>query len=207
MKKKQGSTNAPFSPKQLSASLTLVERASQPFAGAPRLTPLERKHATKLPRGAHSIVPTIAALAQKHGLVAPGHATDAMLASLDEARAIEPLLGAVTVLQESLRDQQLIRNGNVWTIATATYAMLAAGANASVDIARELAPVKEWFAHRSRSSKKASADKKATKKAKTAPPIALAEPSAEPASTASAAGQPKGSGVVVNGGSAAHALS
>lgn len=207
MKSKHGITKAPLSPKRISASLTLVEKASQLFAGAPRLTATERKHKVKFRRGAHEIVPTIASLATKHGLVAPGHSIDAMNASIEQAQAIEPLLGAAAVLYETLRDQSLIHNADAWKTATATYAMLLAGANANVDIARELEPVKEWFAHRSPLSKKASAENAAAKKAKSKQATAPAPSSTDPATIVVVEPAPKANGALVNGVGAAHALS
>ncbi len=207
MKSKHGITTAPFSPKSIEASLALVEKASQPFAGATRLTAADRKHKVKFRRGAHSIIPMIAALATKHGLVAPGHSMDAMVASIESAQALEPLLGAVTVLYETLRDQYLIHQADAWQTATATYAMLNAGANADVDIAREVEPVQEWFRHRSSLSKKASAEKAALKAKRESTVPAPAQASTTATATIVAAPEPKANGALVNGVGAAHAPS
>lgn len=190
MKKNAQKTKASISPKQIAASHKLVTKASQPFERAPRLTATERKHLARLKRGAHQIIPLIASIARKHGVVPPDSSFDEMFSSLEYAQALEPLLGAVTVMQQTLKDQYLAHNASAWKTATVAYGMLSKAGEAKQSILDELAPVQEWFRHRSALSLEASAAK-GTRKPKRA----------KPAKVASA---PQGTGASV-GSNAAHA--
>ncbi len=204
MAKNQRNAKAPISPKQIEASITLVEKASQPFVGGPVFTKTDRLHHLKMKRGAHQIIPMIASLASKYGVVVPDLSPDEMRSSLQQAQAIESLLGTVAVLHQTLKDTYLSHNADAWKAATVTYAMLTSASRAKESLAQELVPVKEWFRYRSPKSKEASA---ATVKGKRAAKPASVSTVNDVTKVAPIPVEPKADVALANGMTAAHAVS
>ncbi len=204
MGKPKRNAKAPISPRQIETSITLVEKASQPFDGGPVLTKADRIRYVKMKRGAHQVIPLIASLASKYGVVVPDLSPDAMHASLQQAQVLEPLLGAVAVLHQTLKDQYLSFNADAWTAATVTYAMLTSASRAKANLATELVPVKEWFRYRSPNSKKASASNEKSKRAAKPQPVSTVN---DATNVAPVAVEPKADVALANGMTAAHAVS
>jgi hypothetical protein len=188
--KKKKKYEAPVSPKAIDASLKLVEKAAEAFTNVTRLTALDRRRAAKLKRGAHQVIPTIAHLARKFAVEAPGLSIDEMVSEIEMAQGLEPLLGAIGDLHATLRDEYLRSQSASWKTATVTYAMLRKASEANQSVATELEPVQKWFRHRARGASNA------------ATPTTVVPPTpadAKPASTSNGAAN------VVTDGAAPHA--
>ena len=151
------STKATVSSKQIASALTAFEKVTAPFAGVPALTPTDRKRMVKIRRGAHQVIPTIAILAQKFAIEAPGLQVDDMLSNLQQATDLEPLLNAVAAFHQTLKDAHLAASGAAWKTAMVTYVMLRSAGEANRRVGDELVPVQQWFRHRVSSSNAASA--------------------------------------------------
>lgn len=150
MSKKQsskGSSNqsSAFSVKVVESSTAFVEKAAAPFQGVERLSSLDKQRLLKLKRGARDVVPTLVTLASKYGVNLPGISLDGMTLKIESARNLEPLVTAVGVLYDTIRDSQLADEGDAWKSAIAIYAVLSATAKANKTLAGELEPVKSWF--------------------------------------------------------------
>ena len=154
---------SPIGPKAIDASMALVEKAAHPFASVVRMSALDRKRAAKLKRGAHQVIPTIAHLATKFAVELPGSPISVMLTEIAHAQALEPLLGAVAALHETLRDEYLRSQSNAWKTASRTYGMLRVAGEVNAAVRTELEPVQTWFRHRA--AKKSSSSSRSKKAA------------------------------------------
>ena len=150
---------SPIGPKAIDTSIALVEKAAHPFASVVRMSALDRKRAAKLKRGAQQVIPTIAHLATKFAVELPGSPISVMLTEIAHAQALEPLLGAVAALHETLRDEYLRSQSNAWKTASRTYGMLRVAGEVNAAVRTELEPVQTWFRHRA--AKKSSSSKNA----------------------------------------------
>jgi hypothetical protein len=170
-----------------SAIQKLVEEAQASLGSVGRLTPIERKRALKLKRGAHQVLPLIASIARKYSVQAPGASVDDMESNIAYAQSLEPVLGAVGVLQGTLSDAHLSAQSSAWMTGTVSYSMLKKASKANVSIANELAPVTEWFRQNHVSKKKTDA-----KKAETAKATAAAEATEAQVTPATSDAKPNG---------------
>jgi hypothetical protein len=164
-----------------SAIQKLVEEAQASLGTVGRLTPTERKRALKLKRGAHQVLPLIASIARKYSVQAPGASVDDMESNIAHAQSLEPILGAVGVLQGTLSDAHLSAQSSAWMTGTVSYSMLKKASKANVAIANELAPVTEWFRQNHASKKKAGGKKASATTATT--PAQAAEAQVTPAAS------------------------
>jgi hypothetical protein len=177
---KQKNSHSQSSTLDTSAIQKLVEEAQASVEGVPRMTPMERKRAVKLRRGGHQVLPLIAKLASKYSVQAPGTSVDDITSNITLAQSLEPLLGAVGVLQGALSDAHLSAQSSAWKTGTVAYAMMKKASKANVSLANELAPVTEWF------RTKAKGDKSKAKKTDTTaetPPAEAAEAQVTPAAS------------------------
>lgn len=134
-----------INPKDVAQSTTFVEKAEAPFSNTPRLTADERKRLPKARRGASEVIPTIAQVATKYGIVPPGVSLDEMLSNVEEARTLEPLLRAAGTLYETVRDSYLRAQSSAWKSATLTYVMLATAGRTNQAVLDDLAVAVRFF--------------------------------------------------------------
>jgi hypothetical protein len=178
---KKTSHPQPSSTLDVSAIEKLVEEAQGHFSGVVRMTPTEKKHTAKLKRGAHQVLPVIAKLATKYAVQVPGAATDDIMSNLTYAQSLEPLIGSVGVLYETLRDAHSSSQSSSWKTGATAYGMMKKAAKANVSLSNELAPVTEWFRQRAKGDKPVAAQAAATPEAPTASPaVAQPAPAAKP---------------------------
>jgi hypothetical protein len=180
---KQKNSHSQSSTLDTSAVQKLVEEAQASVEGVTRMTPIERKRAVKLRRGAHQVLPLIAKLASKYSVQAPGTSVDDIASNIAYAQSLEPLLGAVGVLQGTLSDAHLSAQSSAWKTGTVSYGMLKRASKANVNLASELAPVTEWFRTKAKGEPKAKRSKKTDTTAET-PPAEAAEAQATPVAPA-----------------------
>ncbi|HEY2518277.1 MAG TPA: hypothetical protein VGI39_45725, partial [Polyangiaceae bacterium] len=83
--------------------------------------------------------------ATKYAVQVPGASMDDMTSNLDYAQSLEPLLGTVAVLHETLRDAHLSAQSSAWKTGVTSYGMMKKAAKANVSLSNELTPVAEWF--------------------------------------------------------------
>jgi hypothetical protein len=153
---KSKATRQAISHAQIAASLKLVEKAAVPFAGVVTLNALQRQRVLKLKRGAHAVIPQIAAIAKHFGVEAPMMPIDEMLSKIDYADALGALHAAVGVLYTQLGDEILRSQGEAWKTATVTYGMLRKAGDGQAIVREQLAKVEEWFRQSTGRTPKAS---------------------------------------------------
>ncbi|HEY2514618.1 MAG TPA: hypothetical protein VGI39_27325 [Polyangiaceae bacterium] len=161
----------------VSAIQKLVEEAQSHFSAVVRMTTTDKKHAAKLRRGAHQVLPLIAKLATKYAVQVPGASTDDMTSNLDYAQSLEPLLGTVAVLHETLRDAHLNAQSSAWKTGVTSYGMMKKAAKANVSLSNELTPVAEWFRQRAKGQQPNATPAAPTGKAAGAQNAAAVKPS------------------------------
>ena len=147
-------------------------------------------------RGAHQVIPTIAHLATKFAVELPGSPISVMLSEIARAQALEPLLGAVAALHETLRDEYLRSQSNAWKTASRTYGMLRVAGEVNAAVRTELEPVQTWFRHR-------AAKKSSGKKSAAAPVVGATIVPATPPAPADTKPVSKSNGIVNGIGGAA----
>ncbi len=145
MAKQKKTGTFPISSTQISATMSLVEKASQQLAGAPTFDTRDRRRALKLKNGAQLVVPTIAALVAKYELRSPHIRMDDASSAVAYAASLRALVGPVTVLLTRIKDEILRSEGGAWKNATVSYGMLQKIATGVPDLAIELAAVEQWF--------------------------------------------------------------
>ena len=128
----------PITGKEVEAILALIAKAQAPF-GDRTFTARDRQGHVKLRRGAQQVVPTLAVLAQKHGLEMPSMPLSEMSSKIEHAQLLREVLGAVSVFQRLIEDEILASESESWGTATATYAMLRRAAKSRPEISIELA--------------------------------------------------------------------
>lgn len=143
-KNKKPASNA-IGPKQIAASLKLVQKAAEPFADIKTLNAKDRQRALKLKRGAKNVIGQIATIAQHFGVEAPLMPIDEMLSKMAYADELTALHTAVGTLYAQLGDEILRSQSDAWKTATVTYGMLRKAANGQAIVREQLASVEEWF--------------------------------------------------------------
>jgi hypothetical protein len=135
----------PVTPEQIAAALDLVERALATFSYVEPLTPKQRKQRLKIRRGAHQVIPQITDVARTFAIALPSSSSDDLDAALAHARALEPLIAAVSVLHATLADDYLTTQGTVWQRSMALYCMLRSAARTHANLAVSLTTITAWF--------------------------------------------------------------
>lgn len=158
---------ATVSAKQIAACLAQLKKVVKPFAEVPPLSADDRKRLAKLKRGAHQVVPTIADLARKFAIEAPGMSVDDMMSNLQHAQRVEPLLNFIAAFHQTLKDEYLASSGAAWKTATVTYRMLSNAGDGNRRVADELEQVTKWFRHKGRRKKAAAENGQPSKAGKT----------------------------------------
>lgn len=153
---KEKKYQAPVSPKQIDASAKLVEKAASTFTYVTRMTALEKQRAAKARRWAHQVIPTLAQIARKFAIEAPGNPIDDMLSRVEHAQSLESLLGAVAQFHATLKDEYFGVQTEAWKSATVTYGMLRKAAEGDKRVSDEIEPVQKWFRQGARAKKSAT---------------------------------------------------
>jgi hypothetical protein len=142
MKKRNSKT---ASSSQFEESIKLLEQAKTAVGTVPRLTPLDRKRSAKIRRGGQQVVPTIAAVATKYGIVTTLTNGPALTAQLARVQSLDALLGASVDSHAKISDAHFSATGDMWKSARALYVVLKTVAKADPSVAPELKSVEEWF--------------------------------------------------------------
>ncbi len=137
--------NFPITQAQIAAAMSFVAKASQQLVNATPLNMEERKRVVKLWSGSQTVVPTIAALLSKYELQSRHVSMDDSSSLFAYAVSLRALLGPVTLLQQSLKDEILRSEGLAWKRTTVSYGMLQKVAAGVPALAIELAGVEKWF--------------------------------------------------------------
>jgi hypothetical protein len=174
-KPKKASTSS--SPVQ--ESIQLLGQAKSALGTVQRLTPAERKRSAKVRRGGHQVVPTIAGLATKYGIVTPTTSGAVLTTQLAQVQELDMLLSASVDTHSLVSDAHLGASNGMWTSARTLYAMLKPVALTDPSLAAELKSVEEWFRQR-----KSSATGTSTT---STTPVTAASPAAAAAATANPA--------------------
>jgi hypothetical protein len=166
----------PITGKEVASMVDFIAKAQAVLGDAVVLSTKARQGQAKLRRGAQQVIPTLAALALKHGFEMQSMPISAMSAKLEHAQLLREVLGAVTVLQKKLEDAILVSEGESWQTATVTYSTLRRAAKSRPEIGVEIAAVEHWFrsAYRGAKSTAPSAPTPTEAPASTTPAVAPA---------------------------------
>ncbi len=133
---------------QVEEATRLFERAWSTIGLVPRLTPQERRRSKKTPRRAYRLVPVLAAMTTKYGLVTSQMNGDALLASLARLETLDSLLLAADEAVAKAYDAHTLASCELWSAFRMLYSMLTALGAANPELASDLTPIVEWFANR-----------------------------------------------------------
>jgi hypothetical protein len=178
MSKKKTPTSTDVGTNVLDELTSLVEKVTALVGNPPALTAADMKRATKLRKGGETVIPTVAALSNQFGLTISSHPADTMVAKLKKAQSLIPLHKKLVTATKQVGDSIFQAQSESWASAAVHYATLSRIAKSDGDVAKTLAPVKQFFAHRApavveaedakRGGKKGSKAAKAAKEAKAA---------------------------------------
>jgi hypothetical protein len=176
----------------LDEATKLVGQVTKIIGTAPALSVKDRKRSPKLRKGGETVIPTVAALSDRFGLTVADHPTTTMVQSAKKAQSLIPLYKQLVLATKQVADQMFSANSESWGSATVHYTMLKRLAKTNGDLETALAPVEQFFAHRSpaviadeKVKKDARKAAKAAKSAAKATPAVATTPSAPaPASPA-----------------------
>ena len=177
---------------QLDEAASLVKQLVALVGPVPALTTKDRARSAKLRKGGETVIPTVAALSDRFGLTVADHPTTTMVQSAKKAQSLIPLYKQLVLATKQVADQMFSANSESWGSATVHYTMLKRLAKTNGDLETALAPVEQFFAHRSpaviadeKVKKDARKAAKAAKSAAKATPAVATTPSAPaPASPA-----------------------
>jgi hypothetical protein len=162
---------APKSADTLSSILaevrSLVRKLSALVGDTPPLSGKDRMRKTKFAKGAETIIPTIAALADQAGLTLSEFSKDRMLAQLKFAEDLIPLQKQLLVALKKIDDTIFLEHSESWKSATIYYSSLRRLAKGDGDVAEGLAPVMRFFAKHGRRGAAAGKSKGSKKKKET----------------------------------------
>nr|HEX4316270.1 hypothetical protein [Kofleriaceae bacterium] len=128
-----------------------------------KLSPEQRRAALKMRQGGEYIVRLVARLVEKYGITLPDISIEDMVKDLELAESLEPLQAAADIYAASLGDTILQARSECWQAATTFYTTLSRIADANLEVAAELQPAIEFFAHGPRVAKPAPAPSPAPK--------------------------------------------
>jgi hypothetical protein len=199
MSKKNTPTSKDVGANVLDELNTLVEKVTAWIGNPPALTGTEIRRSTKLRKGGETVIPTVAALANQFGLTSKAHPTDAMVAKMKMAQSLIPLHRKLVAATKQVGDTMFLANSESWASAAVHYATLSKMARSDGDVAKTLAPVTEFFAHRSPAVVQAEDAKrggrKGSKAAKAAPaPVAATDAPGNGSPVAAAVAAPSNGG-------------
>jgi hypothetical protein len=129
-------------------SIKLLAQAKTAIGTVQRFTPADRRRAAKNRRGGQQVVPTIAALAIKYGIVTPSTNGTALTTQLARVQELDPLVTASVDAHSLISDAHLGASTAMWTSARTLYAMLKPVALTEPGLAAELKSVEAWFRRR-----------------------------------------------------------
>ncbi len=134
----------------LDQAQALVKQVAALVGPAPALTAMQRKRSLKLRKGGETVIPTVAALSEQFGLSVAAYPTATMAAKANQAVNLIPLHKLLVATTKQVSDQMFSANSESWEGATAHYALLRRLSRTNGDLATALAPVKKFFATRSK---------------------------------------------------------
>ena len=135
--------------KHVEESIKLLDKvATLVTVSESALTPLERKHSTKLKLGGETVVPVLAALADRFEVSIGGFPVSTMTEKMQLVQTLLPLLERAELLQTQLHDAVLHANAQAWDTATVLYSTLRRISRKDANVKATLAPVEEFFARR-----------------------------------------------------------
>jgi hypothetical protein len=146
-------------------ALAALEATEAGLPADPTLTPSEKRHATKLRKGGEPIVTLIGGLARQYQLESPVLQTDPMLADLEQANILAPLMQKLLAFAKHVSDLTFSAQSSAWLMALQLYAVLQRRAQVDGSLAANLAPATEFLAYRHKSTKPAGTPNKKQRRA------------------------------------------
>jgi hypothetical protein len=180
-------------------AVTMFDSLEQALGADPALTPVQKRHSSKMRKGGQPIVLQIGNLVQQHGLESPALPVSAMVEEVDKVEALQPLADRLAAFLKHVNDLIFTADSAAWTDALQLYALLQRRATTDTELAASLAPITQFFAYRHPSTKQPGsptkrqrqATAKALKTLKQTAPDKLARPAAaSPATPAAPAAGP-----------------
>jgi hypothetical protein len=144
--KETKTTNSATEPK--AAVKSLLDSITTIAGPAPELTAKDRKRTSKLRKGIEKVIPTLMALSDRIGLSVPAYPTATIQANLDKVKTLSPVHEGVASAEKHLSDAIFQAQAEIWEGATVHYSMLKRLAKTNGDVAKALAPVTQFFAHK-----------------------------------------------------------
>jgi hypothetical protein len=169
MKKKTSTKKSGVSTDPLENAQSLLEQVTGIIGTPPSLTVKDRQRSTKLRKGGETVIPTVATLSDQFGLTLASHPTKTMVAKAKQAQDLIPLHKQLVTATKHVADQMFSANSESWAAATVHYTMLRRLAKTDGDLATALAPVEQFFAHRSAAVVKEEEAKRGHRKGAKAP--------------------------------------
>lgn len=143
--------------KQVAECIKLLGKVRSTFGeNSPSLSTAQRLRLPKPRPNAATVVQTVAALVEEHGLVLPKHSASGMKANLETVQTLAPLHASAVLVLKMIEDALFVANGGMWASATAYYTVLRRVEGADPNLAKQLEPVAQSFAKRSTKAKKPS---------------------------------------------------
>jgi hypothetical protein len=114
----------------------------------PAITPKEKRHASKPRKGAEKIIRQLAPIAKHHNADSAAVSSDAMMARLGEAAALQPLQLRLADSLKRVDDEVFIARGEAWEMGLQLYATLKRRAKSDGEVATAIEEVRKSFAYR-----------------------------------------------------------
>lgn len=161
-----------------------LDKAEAQLGESKPLTGTEKRRAAKFRKGGEHVIQTVGALGKQYALDSESLRSDSMLGKLDESELLLQLLTRFEQLHKRVGDDIFRARGTAWQQAREFYALLQTRAKADGEVAKNLAPIAQYFAYRNPEKKRAAKRQRkevasADKTLERVEPTALA-PSAEP---------------------------
>jgi hypothetical protein len=192
----------------LQACATLLDEFDATFPSTEPLTAKDKKRTAKARKGSERYIPQLVALAQQHGVSLAAVPLDGISSASTEAAQLVPLQKQMQRLNTRLSTRVFAMQSNAWSGATKLYAVLKRLSKDDGELATGLAPVEQYFNHRSAAAKakrpktqkgkEALAEQKA-EAVETTPAVNAAPVSDSPPPTAAASPAPVSTVAPVNG--------
>jgi hypothetical protein len=163
----------------LQACATLLDEFDATFPATDPLTAKDKKRTAKARKGSERYIPQLVALAKQHGVSLAAVPLEGISSASTEAAQLVPLQKQMQRLNTRLSTRMFAMQSESWGGATKLYAVLKRLSKDDGELATGLAPVEQYFNHRSAATK---ANHPKTKKGKEA----LAEQKAEAAAATEA---------------------
>jgi hypothetical protein len=191
---------------QVTAWVQQLDEMAAHFGGATPLTIEERRRLLKIRPGGEAHATTVMGLADRYGLAIPGVTSADVAANVKVAQDLAPFIARLQAMQGLAADVSLTAQSRVWGSATKAYATLTRLVPDYPSLQKELTPMASFLATKykdaptslrtqeqktnakSRSTRRANANKKAASAAAEAP---AAGAEASPPAAAQAAPEPQ----------------